>query len=210
MSNLGGWGVSEKKFSRNHKFGTNANAMDQVMGNFWNIDVKRISPTSKIPTRAHSSDAGWDLYSNVSETIVTGERKVINTGICMKIPRSFVNLSTKEVKPFSGAPFNIGNRIQAITAIANPNRFFETLEDLPYPLERINYPDHYEFSSDDFVSEKIDEHQPVVMTEKDAVKCGGFANNNFWMLTTNTKLDDAFFDVLTSKIDYLKKDIAHN
>ena len=48
------------------------------------------------------------------------------------------------------------------------------------------------------------------MTEKDAVKCGTFANNNFWMLTTNTKLDDAFFDALTSKIDYLKKDIAHN
>lgn len=135
---------------------------------------------------------------------------LVKTHEMKKIPKSFVNLSTNEVKPFGGAPFNIGNRIQAITAIANPNRFFETLEDLPYPIEKIYYPDHYEFSSDDFVSEKIDEHQPVVMTEKDAVKCGAFANNNFWMLTTNTKLDDAFFDALTSKIDYLKKDIAHN
>ena len=48
------------------------------------------------------------------------------------------------------------------------------------------------------------------MTEKDAVKCGAFANNNFWMLTTNTKLDDAFFDALTSKINCFKKDIAEN
>ena len=72
--------------------GRHLECIDQVMGNFWNIDVKRISPTAKIPTRAHSSDAGWDLYSNVSKTIITGERKVINTGICIKIPKSFVGL----------------------------------------------------------------------------------------------------------------------
>ena len=126
------------------------------------------------------------------------------------IPKSFVNLSTNEVKPFGGAPFNIGNRIQAITAIANPNRFFETLETLPYPIEKIYYPDHYEFASHDFTSGKIDKHQPVVMTEKDAVKCGAFANNNFWMLTTTTKLEDSFFNALISKIDCCKKDIAEN
>ena len=100
--------------------------------------------------------------------------------------------------------------MSAPVAIANPNRFFETLENLPYPIEKICYPDHYEFSSDDFISEKIDEHQPVVMTEKDAVKCGEFANNNFWMLTTNTELEDSFFDALTGQIDYVKKDIAEN
>ena len=126
------------------------------------------------------------------------------------IPKSFVNLSTNEVKPFSGAPFNIGNRIQAITAIANPNRFFETLETLPYPIEKLYYPDHYEFVAHDFTAEKIDKHQPVVMTEKDAVKCGAFANSNFWKLTTITKLEDSFFNALISKIDFCKKEIAEN
>ena len=135
---------------------------------------------------------------------------LVKTHEMKMIPRSFVNLATNEIKPFGGAPFNIGNRIQAITAIGNPNRFFDILENLPYPIEKIYYPDHYEFSSDDFISEKIDEHQPVVMTEKDAVKCGAFANNNFWMLTTNTKLEDSFFDALISKIDWFKKDIADN
>jgi len=124
------------------------------------------------------------------------------------IPKSFVNLSTNEVKPFGGAPFNIGNRIQAITAIANPNRFFESLESLPYPIEKIYYPDQYEFSAHDFNPAKIDEHQPVVMTEKDAVKCGAFASNNFWMLTTITKLEESFFNALISKIDCCKKEIA--
>ena len=126
------------------------------------------------------------------------------------IPKSFINLSTNEIKPFGGAPFNIGNRIQVITAIANPNRFFETLETLPYPIEKIYYPDHYEFSPHDFSPGKIDKHQPVVMTEKDAVKCGAFADNNFWALTTITKLEESFFNALISKIDCCKKDIAEN
>ena len=124
------------------------------------------------------------------------------------VPKSFVNLSTSEVRPFSGAPFNIGNRIQAVTAIANPNRFFETIEALPYPLNKVDYPDHYEFTANDFQSEKIEVHQPVVMTEKDAVKCKAFATNNFWMLTTNIELEDVFIDSLVSKVDHYTQNIA--
>ena len=116
------------------------------------------------------------------------------------IPKSFVNLSTNEVKPFGGAPFNIGNRIQAVTAIANPNRFFETLENLPYPIEKIYYPDHYEFSPDDFISEKIDEHQPVVMTEKDASKCKDFDNNKIWYLKIDADVNNKFIDNLDKKL----------
>ena len=101
-----------------------------------------------------------------------------------KIPNLLLIFLQTKLNLLEGAPFNIGNRIQAITAIANPNRFFETLEDLPYPIEKIYFPDHYEFSSDDFVSEKIDEHQPIVMTEKDAVKCGRLQTIIFGCLTT--------------------------
>ena len=124
------------------------------------------------------------------------------------IPKSFVNLSTSEVRPFGGAPFNIGNRIQAVTAIANPSRFFETIAGLPYPLDKISYPDHYEFTANDFGSEKIEVHQPVVMTEKDAVKCKSFATNNFWMLTTDIELEDSFIDLLVKKIDRCRQNIA--
>ena len=59
-----------------------------------------------------------------------------------------------------------------------------------------------------FDPEKIEIHQPVVMTEKDAVKCKPFASNNFWMLTTNIELEDSFIDLLVRKIDSCKQNIV--
>ena len=66
--------------------------IDHVMASFWNIDVKLNTPTAKAPTRAHSSDAGWDLYADETTTILTGERRTIDTGISLGIPHSFVGL----------------------------------------------------------------------------------------------------------------------
>ena len=59
-----------------------------------------------------------------------------------------------------------------------------------------------------FDPEKIEIHQPVVMTEKDAVICKSFASNNFWMLTTNIELEDSFIDLLVRKIDSCKQNIV--
>lgn len=42
-----------------------------------------------IPTRAHSSDAGYDLYSTESVTIAPGESYTFDTGVCMEIPWGF-------------------------------------------------------------------------------------------------------------------------
>ena len=148
------------------------------------------------------------IVLNGSKSAVALKNLSVSSFEMKMIPKSFVNLSTNEVRPFGGAPFNIGNRIQAVTAIANPNRFFEIIEGLPYPLNKIDYPDHYEFTASDFDPEKIEIHQPVVMTEKDAVKCKSFASNNFWMLTTNIELEDSFIDLLVRKIDSCKQDIV--
>ena len=43
--------------------GRHLECIDHVMGNFWEIDVARKQPNAKIPTKAHESDAGWDLYA---------------------------------------------------------------------------------------------------------------------------------------------------
>ena len=49
--------------------------------------------------------------------------------------------------------------------------------------------------------------QPIVMTEKDAVKCKSFAKTNFWMLTTFTEIEETFVDELVKKIEHCKKNI---
>ena len=72
--------------------GRHLECIDQVMTNFWEIDVARKQPNAKIPTKAHESDAGWDLYACESKTIQINERETINTGIALAIPKSFVGL----------------------------------------------------------------------------------------------------------------------
>tara|TARA_B110000091_G_scaffold109011_1_gene118169 strand:- start:1239 stop:2252 length:1014 start_codon:yes stop_codon:yes gene_type:complete len=115
-------------------------------------------------------------------------------------PRSLVNMVSGEKRPFAGAPFNMGNRLQAVSALGNPQRFYALLERLPYQVEIFSFPDHHRFTADDFEQEGIDMHQPVVMTEKDAVKCRQFAKNNFWYLSVEVNLESQFFERLTEDI----------
>ncbi|MCG8412630.1 MAG: tetraacyldisaccharide 4'-kinase [Pseudomonadales bacterium] len=113
---------------------------------------------------------------------------------------ALVNLASGEKRPFSGAPFNIGNTIQAVAAIGNPLRFFESLESLPYPLQRFVFPDHYRFQASDFDETKLDLNQPVVMTEKDATKCRDFATPNMWLVETVVELPPAFLSSLDAAL----------
>lgn len=115
-------------------------------------------------------------------------------------PRFLVNLKSGERRPLAGAPFSMGNVVQAVAAIGNPERFFEALQALPYQIERFPFPDHHSFSESDFDSGKLDPLQPIVMTEKDAVKCQAFARPNFWVLTIEVELEDTFLDALSRRV----------
>lgn len=115
-------------------------------------------------------------------------------------PRFLMNLKTGERRPLAGAPFSMGNVVQAVAAIGNPERFFQALQALPYQIERCPFPDHHSFSESDFDSGKLDPLQPIVMTEKDAVKCQAFARPNFWALTIEVELENTFLDALSRRV----------
>jgi tetraacyldisaccharide 4'-kinase len=70
-----------------------------------------------------------------------------------------------------------GESVHAVAGIGNPQRFFDLLEAhginvLPHPL-----PDHARLSARDI---RFGDGHPVLMTEKDAVKCAGFAGPEHW------------------------------
>lgn len=56
------------------------------------IRVKRLDKNAKLPTRAHSTDAGIDLYALEDYTLFPGEVTKIRTGISMSIPEGKVGL----------------------------------------------------------------------------------------------------------------------
>jgi dUTP pyrophosphatase len=56
------------------------------------INIKKLSSSATIPTRTNSNDAGLDLYSDESVTLLPNSSTLVNTGIAMAIPEGFAGL----------------------------------------------------------------------------------------------------------------------
>lgn len=91
--------------------------------------------------------------------------------------------------------------VNAVAGIGNPSRFFDTLAGLGYEVIPRPFPDHHRFSARDLC---FNNGFPVIMTEKDAVKCRAFASRNRYYLAVNAALPDAFFDALIGRLAALK------
>ncbi|HWL61729.1 MAG TPA: tetraacyldisaccharide 4'-kinase [Steroidobacteraceae bacterium] len=65
-----------------------------------------------------------------------------------------------------------GNRVHAVAGIGHPQRFFAQLRGLGLDPAEHTFPDHHRFTARDLA---FDDGLPVVMTEKDAVRCEGLA-----------------------------------
>ena len=79
-----------------------------------------------------------------------------------------------------------GMRVHAVAGIGNPQRFFGTLVDLGMQFSAHAFPDHYAFLPEDLAFPGAD---AVLMTEKDAVKCAAFAQDNVWFLPVEAEVD---------------------
>lgn len=62
------------------------------------LPIQRLDPAAIIPTRAHSGDAGLDLYALEDARVTPGAVTTILTGIAVAIPYGHVGL----IKPRSG------------------------------------------------------------------------------------------------------------
>jgi len=86
--------------------------------------------------------------------------------------------------------------VHAVTGIGNPQRFFDALEKQGgLQLKTHSFPDHHDFIEVDL---QFGDDLPVIMTEKDAVKCQKFSKTNFWSLPVTAELDKTFKEALLS------------
>lgn len=51
-----------------------------------NIVFRKLNEEAKAPTKAYINDAGWDIYAMGKHRIPPGGRKLIGSGIVLKIP----------------------------------------------------------------------------------------------------------------------------
>jgi len=93
-----------------------------------------------------------------------------------------------------------GREVHAVAGIGNPGRFFSLLRSRELHVLKHEFPDHHRFRREDL---EFGDDLPVVMTEKDAVKCRAFAGEDFWYLPIEARMSPAFqhrFAVLLKEI----------
>lgn len=90
-----------------------------------------------------------------------------------------------------------GRRVHAVAGIGNPQRFFETL--LAHGLEPVEHPfaDHHAYHVEDLL---FDEALPIVMTEKDWVKCVAFVPMDAWMLPVRAECSKGLLEEFLSRL----------
>ena len=86
-----------------------------------------------------------------------------------------------------------GQRVHAVAGIGNPARFFALLR--AAGIDAIEHPfaDHHPYRLGDL---DFSDGLPVLMTEKDAIKCAAFAHANLWQVPVRAELPREFFDAL--------------
>ena len=97
-----------------------------------------------------------------------------------------------------------GDSVNACAAIGYPPRFFETLIAQNFKLQKkVSFADHHAYVVNDF--DQFESNIPLIMTEKDAVKCIGFAQNNWWYLPIDGTLPAEFTLPFLAQLKQIKE-----
>ena len=99
--------------------------------------------------------------------------------------------AVKRLQDFYGA------KVHAVAAIGNPSQFFSRLRAQGLSIIEHVFPDHHYFKAEDL---DFDDDLPVIMTEKDAVKCQGSGKSNHWYLPVSAQMSTQFSENILKKI----------
>jgi tetraacyldisaccharide 4'-kinase len=91
-----------------------------------------------------------------------------------------------------------GQRVHGVAAIGHPQRFFDSLRDAGIEVAGHAFPDHHAFEARDLA---FTDDAPVLMTDKDAVKCQRFAMPHWWRVPVGALLPPAFDQALLERLD---------
>ncbi|WP_426663636.1 tetraacyldisaccharide 4'-kinase [Rhodanobacter aciditrophus] len=90
-----------------------------------------------------------------------------------------------------------GQRVHAVAAIGNPARFFASLREAGIDTIGHAFPDHHAFVANELA---FGDGLSVLMTDKDAVKCRGFAQPHWWRVPVRAELPAAFVDAVIASL----------
>ena len=115
--------------------------------------------------------------------------QLLPSEVLRRVDRSTLTLPFREVA---------GRPAHAVAGIADPERFFVALEDAGVDVIRHPFPDHHRFRARDI---DFGDALPVLMTEKDAVKCRDFAGERHWYWPVSAQPEAAFEPALLQRLE---------
>ena len=140
---------------------------DRRFGNGWLLPA---GPLRETRSRLAVADA----------IVVNGGRAMLEGALSMRLEaRSAVALVGGRVSPLEAFA---GMAVHAVAGIGNPERFFNMLRAHGIEVEGHPLADHARIAREDV---RFGDDRPVLMTEKDAVKCAGAADERHWYVPVN-------------------------
>ncbi len=95
-----------------------------------------------------------------------------------------------------------GQRVHAVAGIAHPQRFFQMLRTRGIGVVPHAFADHHRYQASDL---SFGSELPVLMTEKDAVKCKAFATDWHYAVPLQAELPAAFWVALLDRLGKLAR-----
>jgi tetraacyldisaccharide 4'-kinase len=159
---------------------------DRRFGNGWLLPA---GPLRESPARIRAADA----------VVVNGGRALLPGALSMRLEaKNAVALRAGAVRPLSALT---GLQVHAVAGIGNPERFFNMLRARGIEVSGRPLADHARLTAADI---EFGDDKPVLMTEKDAVKCATFAGEQHWYVPVTASFDgaeaDSLLDVILNKI----------
>jgi tetraacyldisaccharide 4'-kinase len=127
--------------------------------------------------------------------------RVVNGGVAGEGEWA-MRLVLGEAEPLEGGPARAlasfaGAPVHAVAGIGNPGRFFASLRGQGLALIEHPFPDHHAFTRDDL---RFMPGHPLLMTEKDAVKCADFPLPGAFSVPVRAELPAGLFAQLHERL----------
>lgn len=97
-----------------------------------------------------------------------------------------------------------GKIVHAVAGIGDPEQFFNLLTAQGLKVIEHPFADHHQYQQDDLLFDESNVSYPIIMTEKDAVKCRSFAHSDVWYLPVKARLDDNLSSCILQQLKLYK------
>lgn len=163
-----------------------------------------------VPPAQCTTDKAADRFANVAVDVCDERIRAPIESVARVVMASHwlaVDGGVRQPKAFAAAAPPPGSQVHAVAGIADPERFFASVERLGWTVQRHPFPDHHRYTLDDL---DFDDERPVVMTEKDAVKIAYLlsqagtrrvSRGGWWFWPMTLEIDRSVFDQLLARLD---------